>query len=98
MIGPANVSHRTLTDSGRWCVGTFRHPVCGSGEIQTEAWADLNRDTLVDYAEGGDYYCEECGEPFDHRNVCHVLPDGTCEYHDQPFEVCRAEWRDEVPA
>lgn len=93
MIGVAVV--KPPSDS-RWDTATYRHDLCGGSGIQGQAWGDLNRGTLVDFDEGSrHYYCEDCREGFD-GSICSVTPDGDCLMHDQPFQHCQQQAREEA--
>lgn len=70
--------------------GLYCHGVCGGSEIQAMGWARLNTSEFVDYDDGDDtYFCETCNGTFE-KDICYVEA-GKCEFHRQPFEVCRQE-------
>ena len=67
----------------------YRCSVCGSDEVEAEAWVQLNSGTFVEWFETAYYWCPTCAK---HReNPCQVNAEEFCVMHEQAFSACRAE-------
>ena len=67
----------------------YRCSVCGSEEIEAEAWVQLNSGAFVEWLETAHYWCPACET---HReNPCQVDAQEFCVMHDRAFSACRAE-------